>query len=67
MTQKEKYRYSRLYRFNRQAGIEVIKANPDRFEVVALTANNNIDLLIEQAIEFQPDMVAAANENFILS
>ncbi|MFV0392341.1 MAG: 1-deoxy-D-xylulose-5-phosphate reductoisomerase [Paludibacteraceae bacterium] len=45
----------------RQA-LEVIKANPERFEVVALTANNNIDLLIEQSLEFQPDMVVVANE-----
>lgn len=45
----------------RQA-LEVIKANPDRFEVVALTANNSLELLIEQACEFQPDMVAIANE-----
>lgn len=45
----------------RQA-LEVIKTNPDRFEVVALTANNSLDLLIEQACEFQPDMVAIANE-----
>lgn len=45
----------------RQA-LDVIKANPDRFEVVALTANNSLELLIEQACEFQPDMVAIANE-----
>lgn len=49
----------------RQA-LEVIKANPDRFEVVALTANNSLDLLIEQACEFQPDMVAIANEQHYL-
>ncbi len=49
----------------RQA-LEVVKANPDRFEVVALTANNSLDLLIEQACEFQPDMVAIANEKYYL-
>ncbi|MBP1664252.1 MAG: 1-deoxy-D-xylulose 5-phosphate reductoisomerase [Bacteroidetes bacterium] len=42
--------------------LEVIRANPDKFEVFALTANNNIDLLIEQACEFQPNVVAIANE-----
>lgn len=46
--------------------LEVIKANPERFDVVALTANNSIDVLIEQAIEFQPDMVAIANEKHYL-
>lgn len=45
----------------RQA-LDVIKANPDRFEVRALTANNSLELLIKQACEFQPDMVAIANE-----
>ena len=45
----------------RQA-LDVIRANTDKFEVFALTANNNLDLLIEQACEFQPDVVAIANE-----
>ncbi len=49
----------------RQA-LEVIKANLDRFEVLALTANNSLDLLIEQACEFQPDIVAIANEEHYL-
>lgn len=49
----------------RQA-LEVIRANPDKFEVFALTANNNLDLLIEQACEFQPDVVAIANEKLYL-
>ncbi len=42
--------------------LEVIRDNPDKFEVFALTANNNIDLLIEQACKFQPNVVAIANE-----
>lgn len=46
--------------------LEVIKANPERFDVVALTANDSIDVLIEQAVEFQPDMVAIANEKHYL-
>ena len=49
----------------RQA-LDVIRANPDKFEVFALTANNNLDLLIEQACEFQPDVVAIANEKLYL-
>jgi len=42
--------------------LEVIRANPDKYEVFALTANNNVDLLIQQACEFQPNIVAIANE-----
>jgi 1-deoxy-D-xylulose-5-phosphate reductoisomerase len=49
----------------RQA-LEVVKANPDRFEVVALTANNSLDLLIEQANEFEPDIVVIGNEKHYL-
>ena len=46
--------------------LEVIRDNPDKFEVFALTANKNIDLLIEQACEFQPNVVAIANEKHYL-
>jgi 1-deoxy-D-xylulose-5-phosphate reductoisomerase len=42
--------------------LNVIAQHPERFEVYALTANNNIDLLIEQAIEFSPEVVVVANE-----
>ncbi len=42
--------------------LEVIAANSSLFEVYALTANNQVDLLIEQARRFQPEMVAIAND-----
>lgn len=42
--------------------LEVIEANPSLFEVFALTAGSNIDLLISQARRFQPEMVVIANE-----
>lgn len=42
--------------------LQVIEANPDRFCVEVLTANNNVDLLIEQALKFRPDCVVIANE-----
>ena len=42
--------------------LEVIAAHPDKFEVYAITANNSVDLLIEQAIQFKPEMVIIANE-----
>lgn len=44
--------------------LEVIRANPQFFEVEVLTAQNNSDLLIQQAIEFQPNAVVIANENY---
>ncbi len=42
--------------------LEVVRACPDMFDVVVLTAQNNADLLIAQAVEFQPSAVAIANE-----
>lgn len=44
--------------------LEVIAANPALFEVYALTANNNVDLLIAQAKIYRPEMVAIANEAY---
>jgi len=41
--------------------LQVIEQYSDKFEVYALTANNNVDLLIEQARKFHPEMVAIAN------
>jgi len=43
--------------------LEVIDANDTLFEVYALTANNNVDLLIAQARKFMPDLVAIGNED----
>ena len=42
--------------------LDVIEANPDLFEAYVLTANNNVELLIQQARRFQPEMVVIANE-----
>ncbi len=42
--------------------LEVIQAHPDRFEVEVLTAQNNADLLIEQAGQFKPNVVVIGNE-----
>ena len=41
--------------------LEVIREHPDYFKVVALTAGNNADLLITQALEFQPYLVVISN------
>ncbi len=42
--------------------LEVVAEYPDLFEVYTLTANNNVELLIEQAKRFMPDSVVIANE-----
>lgn len=42
--------------------LEVVEANPDHFEVEVLTAGNNADLLIEQAMAFDPNVVVIGNE-----
>jgi 1-deoxy-D-xylulose-5-phosphate reductoisomerase len=42
--------------------LEVIEQNPDKFEVEVLTANNNVDLLIQQAKKYQPNVVVIANK-----
>lgn len=46
----------------RQA-LEVIAAYPERFEAYALVANNRVELLIEQARQFLPEVVVIANES----
>ena len=43
--------------------LEVIAENPDKFEAFAITANNNSDLLIQQAKRFSPEFVVIANES----
>lgn len=43
--------------------LDVIAANPDSFTIEILTAQNNADLLIEQAAQFRPNVVVIANED----
>ena len=43
--------------------LEVIKANKNSFAVEVLVANNNADLLIKQALEFNPNCVVIADES----
>ncbi len=43
--------------------LDVVRKNPDYFEIYALTANNNTDLLIKQAREFLPEQVVIANKD----
>jgi len=42
--------------------LDVIAQHPEKFEVYALTGNNQVELLIEQARKFMPEMVVIANE-----
>lgn len=42
--------------------LEVIREHKERFEIYALTANNQVELLIRQAREFMPEVVVIANE-----
>lgn len=42
--------------------LDVIRQHPDRFEAYALTANNSVDKLIEQARAYRPEVVVIANE-----
>ncbi len=43
--------------------LEVIKENPEHFEVEVLVAHSNADLLIKQAIEFKPNAVVIGDES----
>ena len=46
----------------RQA-LDVIASYPERFEAYALVANNSVELLIEQARRYCPEVVVIANES----
>lgn len=42
--------------------LEVIDNNPDKFEVTVITANENVELLIKQAVRYVPDYVVIGKE-----
>ncbi|KAB2892019.1 MAG: 1-deoxy-D-xylulose-5-phosphate reductoisomerase [Desulfobulbaceae bacterium] len=42
--------------------LDVVRRYPDRFEVVALAAGSNVELLAAQALEFQPSCVSVCDE-----
>lgn len=44
--------------------LEVIRSHSDQFVVEVLTAQNNADLLIQQAIAFKPNVVVIGNEAY---
>lgn len=43
--------------------LEVIRKHPEEFQVEVLTAQNNFQLLIKQALEFNPNAVVIGNES----
>ena len=43
--------------------LDVVRAHPDRYSVYALCAHRSIDLLVEQAREFHPEVVCIADES----
>lgn len=43
--------------------LEVVAANPHLFEISVLTAHKNADLLIEQALKFNPNVVVIVDES----
>ena len=42
--------------------LDVVRDNTDRFEIYALVARQNVDLLAQQAREFRPEVVVIADE-----
>ncbi|MGI0481127.1 1-deoxy-D-xylulose-5-phosphate reductoisomerase [Geminocystis sp. CENA526] len=46
--------------------LDIVRENPDRFQVVGLAAGNNITLLAEQIREFKPEIVAIQNPDKLL-
>jgi 1-deoxy-D-xylulose-5-phosphate reductoisomerase len=45
--------------------LEVIAAHPDAFEVEVLTAQNNAELLLQQALKFKPNVVVIGAEQHL--
>ena len=43
--------------------LNVIAANPDKFSAEVLTAQTNDELLIQQALQFNPNIVVIGDEN----
>ena len=44
--------------------LDVVRQHPDAFSVYALSAHRSIDLLIKQALEFNPAVVCIADETY---
>lgn len=44
--------------------LDVVRQHPDAFSVYALSANRSVDLLIQQALEFNPAVVCIADKRY---
>ncbi len=44
--------------------LDIVRRRPEEFEITTLTAGNRWEQLVEQALEFHPDSVVIANENY---
>ncbi|UNK15826.1 1-deoxy-D-xylulose-5-phosphate reductoisomerase [Paenibacillus sp. N3/727] len=42
--------------------LDVARKHPDKFNIVGLAANTNINLLIEQIVEFKPDIISVGSK-----
>jgi len=43
--------------------LDIVRAYPERYSVYAICANRSVDKLVEQALEFHPDVVCIADES----
>lgn len=43
--------------------LDVVRAYPERYEVYAISAHRSVDLLVQQAREFRPEVVCIADES----
>jgi len=43
--------------------LDIVQRNPERLRVVAISANSNVDLIVDQARMFKPKIVALADES----
>ena len=43
--------------------LDVVRAHPERYEVYAIAAHHSVDRLVEQALEFHPEVVCIADES----
>lgn len=42
--------------------LDVVRLHPERYKIIALTANRNVDSLLQQCTEFKPQYAAMADE-----
>lgn len=42
--------------------LEVVRQHPDRYKIVAMAAGSRVDILAQQALEFQPELLSVIDE-----